>query len=97
MDAPKAIAARGFSPTVTGAVTILLGDPLLPHNSGPNGFAALYAGTPVHILRTAGLASGGGPAEDELLDRAFASRPAYLLGTSRTLRSFHHVDEHPEM
>ena len=46
---------------------------------GPNGFAALYAGTPVHILRTAGLASGGGSAEDELLDAAFAGRPAYLL------------------
>lgn len=105
LDAPKAVAARGFSPTVTGAVTILLEDPLLPHNGGswslevsggsaeltsveeadsglrlgPNGFAALYAGTPVHILRTAGLASGGGPAEDALIDAAFAGRPAYLL------------------
>jgi len=105
MDAPKAIAARGFSPHVTGTTTICLKDPLLPHNSGtwrlavsggrgeltqvdateealqlgPNGFAALYAGTPVHALRTAGLASGGGPAQDELLDAAFAGRAAYLL------------------
>ena len=105
LDTPKAIAARGFSSSVTGAATILLEDPLLPANSGswrlavsggrgeltqveateealqlgPNGFAALYAGTPVHVLRTAGLASGGKPAEDELLDAAFAGRAAYLL------------------
>jgi predicted acetyltransferase len=46
---------------------------------GPNGFAALYAGTPVHVLRTAGLASGGEPVGDELLDAAFAGPPAYLL------------------
>ena len=46
---------------------------------GPNGFAALYAGTPVHVLRTAGLASGGSPADQELLDAAFAGRAAYLL------------------
>jgi predicted acetyltransferase len=103
--APKSVAAHDFSPTVTGAATILLEDPLLPHNTGswslqvsggsaeltsvegadsglrlgPNGFAVLYAGTAVHILRTAGLASGCGSAEDELLDAAFAGRPAYLL------------------
>ena len=46
---------------------------------GPNGFAALYAGTPVHVLRTAGLASGGEPEQDELFDAAFAGRAAYLL------------------
>jgi hypothetical protein len=46
---------------------------------GPNGFAALYAGTPVRVLRTAGLASGGEPAQDELFDAAFAGRAAYLL------------------
>jgi predicted acetyltransferase len=105
MDAPKAIAARGFSPAVTGTATVCLNDQLIPGNSGawrlevsggrgqlvpaeapenglqlgPNGFAALYAGTPVHVLRTAGLASGGKPAEDELLDAAFAGRAAYLL------------------
>jgi len=105
MDAPKAIAARGFSPTVTVSTSLALEDPLLQGNSGswrlevsggrgelsstaatdaslrlgPNGFAALYAGTPVHVLRTAGLASGGDPAGDELLDAAFAGRAAYLL------------------
>jgi predicted acetyltransferase len=105
LDAPKAIAARGFSPHVTGTTTICLKDLLLPHNTGtwrlevsggrgqlaateatdaslklgPNGFAALFAGTSVHVLRTAGLASGGKPAEDELLDAAFAGRAAYLL------------------
>jgi len=46
---------------------------------GPNGFAALYAGAPLHVLRAAGLASAGDPAGDELLDTAFAGRPAYLL------------------
>jgi predicted acetyltransferase len=45
----------------------------------PNGFAALFAGTPVHVLRTAGLASGGDRVGDELLDAAFAGSPAYLL------------------
>lgn len=105
LDVPKAIAARGFSPAVTGSAAVALDDPLLPGNSGswtlkvsggraelipadvtnvslqlgPNGFAALYAGTPVHRLRSAGLASGGEPAADELLDAAFAGSPAYLL------------------
>jgi len=105
MDAPKAVAARGFSPTVTVSTGVVLEDPLLPGNSGswrlevsggrgelipaqvtnaslrlgPNGFAALYAGTSVHVLRTAGLASGGEPAGDEVLDAAFAGRAAYLL------------------
>ena len=105
MDASKAVAARGFSPAVTGSAALALGDPLLPGNSGswrlevsggrgeltpakttnaslrlgPNGFAALYAGTPVHVLRTAGLVSGGEPAGDEVLDAAFAGRAAYLL------------------
>ncbi len=105
MDAPKAVAARGFSPAVSGSARIVLEDPLFPDNTGswrlevsggsgelvpveattaglrlgPNGFAALYAGTPTHILRTAGLASGGEPAHDQLLDAALAGRPAYLL------------------
>jgi predicted acetyltransferase len=105
LDVPKAIAARGFSPGITGAATLSLNDPQLPGNSGswrlevsggrgeltafeatdnalelgPNGFAALYAGTPVRVLRTAGLASGGEPAQDELFDAAFAGRAAYLL------------------
>lgn len=105
LDAEKAVAARGFSPTVTGSAAVVLADPLLPGNSGswrlevsegravltpaqaedtslrlgPNGFAALYAGTPLHRLRTAGLAAGGDPAADQLLDAAFAGSPAYLL------------------
>ena len=105
MDAPRAVAARGFSPGVAGTAGVAVEDQLLPLNSGqwrlevsggrgeltradttsaslrvgPNGFAALYAGTPVHVLRAAGLASGGEPTGDELLDTAFAGRPAYLL------------------
>lgn len=105
LDAPKAIAARGFSPAITGSAAVTLTDPLLPENSGswrlevsegrgeltptvatsttlrlgPNGFAALYAGAPLHRLRTAGLAAGGEPAADEVLDAAFAGSAAYLL------------------
>ncbi len=105
MQAPKAVAARGFSGVVAGSTGLTLEDPLLSVNSGswrlevsagrgeltpteatnaslrlgPNGFAALYAGTPVHVLRTAGLASGGEPAGDRWLDAAFAGPAAYLL------------------
>jgi len=51
-------------------------DPLL---LGPNGLAALYAGTPMHVLRAAGLAAGGSEQGDRFLGTAFAGRPAYLL------------------
>jgi hypothetical protein len=46
---------------------------------GPNGFAALFAGTPVRVLRAAGLASGGERVGDDLLDGALAGPAAYLL------------------
>jgi predicted acetyltransferase len=42
---------------------------------GARGLAALYAGTPVASLRRAGLAAGGDPAADALLDGAFAATP----------------------
>jgi len=42
------------------------------------GFAALYAGTPVPVLRRSGLASGGAPAADALLDAAFTAQPFCL-------------------
>ncbi len=45
---------------------------------GARAVAALYAGTPMHVLRQAGLASGGSPAHDAALDSAFGS-DAYLL------------------
>jgi predicted acetyltransferase len=45
---------------------------------GPRGLAALYAGTPLPTLRTAGLAAAGDPGADALLDTVFAARP-YLL------------------
>jgi len=105
MHAPRAVAARSFSPAVTGSAALALDDSLLSGNSGswrlevsggrgeltpaavsdaslrlgPNGFAALYAGTPVHVLRTAGLATGGEAAGDQWLDAAFVGRAAYLL------------------
>jgi predicted acetyltransferase len=45
---------------------------------GPNGLATLYAGTPMSAIRRAGLAGGGTPAYDALLDAAFAAHP-YLI------------------
>ncbi len=45
---------------------------------GPNGLAALFAGTPVATLRVAGLAGGGDPGDDAVLDTVFAADP-YLL------------------
>ncbi len=49
-----------------------------PVRLGPRGLAALYAGTPMATLRRAGLAAGGDPGADELLDGIFAGEP-YLL------------------
>lgn len=46
-----------------------------PLTMGPRGVAALYAGTPVHALRMAGLASGGTPDSDAALTAAFAATP----------------------
>ncbi len=43
------------------------------------GLAAMYAGTSMATLRTAGLVQGGTPVELGLLDTAFVGRPAYLL------------------
>ena len=45
---------------------------------GPNGLAAVYAGTPMSTLRRAGLVAGGSASDDDALDAAFASRP-YLI------------------
>jgi predicted acetyltransferase len=45
---------------------------------GPNGFAAMYAGTSLATLRAVGLATGGRPEDDRRLDSAFAAEP-YLL------------------
>jgi len=47
---------------------------------GPNGLAALYAGTPAHTLRLTGLLSGDSTELDAALDAVFASR-CYLLDT----------------
>ena len=45
---------------------------------GPNGLAAMYAGTPLATLRAVGLAAGGRPDVDRRLDAAFVADP-YLL------------------
>jgi hypothetical protein len=109
VDAPAAMAGRGFPAAVTarvplavtdrqrpansgrwllevaagrGALTPLAGgaDPGRPVSAGPvtlgaRGLAALYAGIPLHGLRVAGLATGGGPAADDALNAAFAAAP----------------------
>jgi predicted acetyltransferase len=103
VDAPGAIAARGFPPGISASVPLEIHDQPRPANSGhwrltvadgtgtltPNGggpspdaltlgargVAALYAGTPVTTLRTAGLASGGTSEADAALDAVFAATP----------------------
>jgi len=125
VDAPAAIAARGFPEAVSVHVVLHIDDRTRPANSGlwdlavaggtgtlsplealnpdalampsnpisstslagpastavtlgARGLAALYAGTPVGVLRQAGLAAGGTPAEDAALDAAFAATPFML-------------------
>jgi predicted acetyltransferase len=46
---------------------------------GARGFASLFAGVPVRLLRLAGQAAGGEPATDEQLDGAFGGRPPFML------------------
>ena len=45
---------------------------------GPNGLAALYAGTPLSTLRRSGFAASGRHDDDAALDAAFAARPFML-------------------
>lgn len=105
LDAPAAIAGRGFPLGLGVDVPLMLDDPwlascagsfrlqvdggsgaLVPSSSppadttrlGPNGLAAMYAGTPLPTLRAAGLVTGGSPEYDAMLDAAFASR-CYLI------------------
>ncbi len=105
LDAPAAVAGRGFPAGLTVDVPLRLDDSRLAgcvgsfrlqisegsgslvaeqHDSsaavrlGPNGLAALYAGTPVATLRNSGLLTGGTPVDHALLDAAFTARP-YLI------------------
>jgi predicted acetyltransferase len=64
-----------------GALEPLAGGAGTPLALGARGLAALYAGTPVGTLRQAGLAADGSPADDAVLDAAFA-------GTAHMLDSF---------
>jgi predicted acetyltransferase len=61
-----------------GALARCPGGPGAPLRLGPRGLAALYAGTPLATLRMAGLASGGDPGTDAILDATFAATP-YML------------------
>jgi predicted acetyltransferase len=111
VDAPAAIAARGYPEGAEVTVALSVRDPQLPANSGPwflevsggkgaltrtetdasrqlgsapplrlgaRGLAALYAGTPLAALRSAGLVAGGRADADQGLDEAFAG-PAYMV------------------
>jgi GNAT superfamily N-acetyltransferase len=49
-----------------------------PVRLGPRGFAALFAGVPVATLRLAGLAAGGDPGTDAVLDGLFGGDPFML-------------------
>jgi predicted acetyltransferase len=66
---------------VGGGRGALVSGPALPEavRLSANAMAALYAGVPTSTLRAAGLLKGGSQRADELLDAAFAGRPAYLL------------------
>ncbi|MGZ4432415.1 MAG: GNAT family N-acetyltransferase [Trebonia sp.] len=105
VDAPAAVAGRGFPAGLEITVPLRLLDTGRPGNAGDwllavsggkgtfersqpaaaaalsldvRGFAALYAGTTVPVLRRSGLASGGDPGADALLDAAFAAQPFCL-------------------
>lgn len=110
LDAPAAIATRGFPLGVSIGVSLELSDPWLAGCAGsfrlevqegsgrlvsaerptedhtpalalgPNGMAALFAGTPMSTVRGAGLAAGGSTDDDARLDAAFAAHP-HLLDT----------------
>jgi hypothetical protein len=49
-----------------------------PFTLDARGFAALYAGTTLPVLRRSGLASGGDSDGDALSDAAFAAQPFCL-------------------
>jgi predicted acetyltransferase len=87
LDVPIAI-ADPLAPGCDGAWRLRIGagagslEPSAPATDGlrlgPNGLAAMYAGTPLSTLRMVGLASGGRPDDDALLDAAFTATP-YML------------------
>jgi predicted acetyltransferase len=82
IDDPQLAANTGrWHLSVSGGSAKLLpssaGGPVL--RLGARGLAALYAGTPLASLRTAGLATGGSPDDDVLLDTAFAGSAPYML------------------
>jgi predicted N-acetyltransferase YhbS len=121
VDAPAAIAARGYPPAVSLSVPLDIADPALQANAGrwtlqvtggtgrlqrsdsgqpaadgflegngvagsassvlrlgPRGLAAMFAGVPLATLRLAGLAGGGDPSADAVLESAFTGR-AFMI------------------
>ncbi len=105
VDAPAAVAGRGFPAGLQVAAALRLQDAACPGNQGDwtltvgggkgtlercrtaaadplalgaRGFAALYAGTTLPVLRRSGLATGGDAGTDALFDAAFAAQPFCL-------------------
>ncbi|HWD78714.1 MAG TPA: GNAT family N-acetyltransferase [Kribbella sp.] len=104
VDAPAALAARGYPEGAVLEADLRIDDPDLPTNTGdwhlsiadgtaelkpadpspdalrlgPRGLAALYAGTPVHTIRAAGLVAGG-EEQDPALDAVFGCATPYML------------------
>lgn len=66
---------RAFGPVGPGRRELLIAR---AQALGARGFAALFAGVPMATLRVAGLAVGGTPAANALLDSAFACTPFML-------------------
>jgi predicted acetyltransferase len=67
--------------TVAGGEASLIGTDEVPDalRLGPRGLSALFAGTPVSTLRLSGLASGGDPDDDVLVDAAFGGPSPFML------------------
>lgn len=84
IDDPQA-AANTVSGRLTvsgGSGQLVLDDAVTADDAvrlGPNGLAALYAGTPMASLVVAGLVQGGSAEHHALLDAAYVGRRAYLL------------------
>ena len=105
LDAPTAVAARGWTAGVEVDVAVEIEDRVITENSGgwrlqvadgcgrllreaaspgalrltTRGLAGWYAGTPLAVLRGAGLASGGWSDDDPSLDAAVAGPTPYML------------------
>jgi predicted acetyltransferase len=105
LDAPAAVAARGWAAGVEVDVAVEIEDREIADNAGgwrlqvadgcgrlrreeaspgalrltARGLAGWYAGTPLAVLRMAGVASGGWSDDDPRLDAAVTGPTPYML------------------